>query len=200
MDDPAGAGQGLGPPRPVEPELIGHDREAERAIRSRLEALDPDRHPEQSEVGLAETLGATGRPGRPGRPEIQLRKETGECRRLVQRGPHEPRRCPDIDPSLERPARFRSPLLAPLPPDPDRHRQTPTGGQTVFISRKAAIHSGRSVARSSSQSNRASVTPAGRRERRLTLSAATSSTSVLRASGTPQTPIASTPPGPAMTC
>ena len=39
----------------------------------------------------------------------------------------------------------------------------PIGCQTVFISRNAAIHSGRSVARSSSQSKRASVTPFGRR-------------------------------------
>src|SRR5580765_8353223 len=112
MDDPTTAGQRLEPPRPVEPELIGHDREAERAIRSRFEALDPDRHPEQPEVSLAETLCAAGWPGRPGRPEIQLRKETAECRRLVQRGPHEPRRCPDINPPLHRAARFRSPLLA----------------------------------------------------------------------------------------
>ena len=39
--------------------------------------------------------------------------------------------------------------------------QTPIGCQTVFISRNAAIHSGRSAARSSSQSNRASVVPRG---------------------------------------
>jgi hypothetical protein len=32
----------------------------------------------------------------------------------------------------------------------DRHPYTPIGCQTVFISRKAAIHSGRSAARSSS--------------------------------------------------
>ena len=45
--------------------------------------------------------------------------------------------------------------------------QTPIGCQTVFISRKAAIHSGRSVARSSSQSKRASATVVGRREQAL---------------------------------
>ena len=41
---------------------------------------------------------------------------------------------------------------------PDCHRQPPIGCQTVFISRKAAIHSGRSAAASSSQSKRASAT------------------------------------------
>src|SRR5690348_4103118 len=65
--------------------------------------------------------------------------------------------------------------------------QTPIGCQTVFISSQDAIHSGRSAARSSSQSKRASVTPAGRREIRLMSSAASRSVSGRISSGTPQT-------------
>src|SRR6476661_2486862 len=72
------------------------------------------------------------------------------------------------------------------------HPHPPIGCQTVFISRKAAIHSGRSVAASSSQSKRPSSTVVGRRDRRLMSSAASVSTSVRISSATPQVSRAST--------
>src|SRR3954451_2042972 len=73
-----------------------------------------------------------------------------------------------------------------------RSRQTPIGCQTVLSSRNAEIHSGRCAARSSVQSNLASVVPAGLRATRFTLSAAVVSTATRIASGTPQVSIAST--------
>src|SRR4029079_12355973 len=55
------------------------------------------------------------------------------------------------------------------------------------ISSQDAIHSGRSAARSSSQSNFSSATPAGRRAIRLMSSDASVSTSVRSSGGTPHT-------------
>src|SRR5262245_35781667 len=201
VDDPRPAGERLDPPRPADLELGRNDRDAERAVGAGLHALDPDGRPEQAQVDLTGARRAGRRPGRIAIAQDHLCEESALELLVVERRPHAPRRGLQPDPARDRPpvvlARWRAPLQRP-----DRHAafpQTPMGCQTVFISRNAAIHSGRSAARSSSQSNFASTLPAGRRERRFKLSAATSSTSVRSSSGTPQTSIASTSTWPART-
>ena len=101
-----------------------------------------------------------GGPRRDGGPEPQLREQDEADARIVERRPDDPRRGLDEDPSLDDPLAAQvvaGAAIADLGVRTDGHRaQTPIGCQTVFISRKAAIHSGRSAARSSSQSNRAS--------------------------------------------
>ena len=118
---------------------------------------------------------------RPGRGASPRRRAARRARRRAAR-PRRRRR-------LECPGR---PLAAP-PPVPTAIAQPPIGCQTVFISRKAAIHSGRSA--------RAVVEPvearlgdasSGGAARRLMSSAASSSTSVRSSSGTPHVSSAST--------
>ena len=173
------------------------DPHAEARLRPRLEALDPGRVAQQPEPGVRRPGRRGRRPGRRRRPEPELREERGRRGRVVERRPDRPRRGMDEDAPLDgAPWRARSPSSATArpapPPGADGHRQPPIGCQTVFISRKAAIHSGRSAAASSSQSKRASATVVGRRRRRLMSSAASVSTSVRSSSGTPHVSSAST--------
>ena len=137
-------------------------RSRKRALGPRLEALDPGRVAQQPEPGPRRARRRGRRPGRRGRPELELREERGRRRRVVERRPHDPRRGMDEDPPLDRAASVSASGRRDRRRDVRlrcrRHGQPPIGCQTVFISRKAAIHSGRSAAASSSQSKRASAT------------------------------------------
>ena len=146
------------------------DPHAEARIGPRLEALDPRLVAQQAEAGPRGAGRRGRRPGRRRRPEPQLREERRGRGRIVERRPDRRaawrgrRRAARPAPSSD--AR-RSARRSRVPPPSHRHRQPPIGCQTVFISRKAAIHSGRSAAASSSQSKRASATVVGRREQAL---------------------------------
>ena len=109
----------------------------------------------------------TGRPG----PSRSSGKSAADAAGSWSVAQTTPRRGLDEDAPLDRAARRaggrRGVGTRPRGPDGRPSAQTPIGCQTVFISRKAAIHSGRSAARSSSQSNRASAIAGGRRDEAL---------------------------------
>ena len=144
-------------------------RSRKRDIGPGLEALDPGRVAQQAEPGACRARRRGGRPGRRGRAELELRKEGAVAAGSWSVAQTVARRGVDEDAPLDgavgrRAGPVGAPACAP-PPVPDRHPQPPIGCQTVFISRKAAIHSGRSAAASSSQSKRASATVVGPAQR-----------------------------------
>ena len=196
VDDPRAAGDRLQPPAPLAVEAGRRDPDPEARIRAAPRGSRPARRRAAARAAPARS-GSSRRPARAARPARggapgrapSWPPDRGASPRpcVAWRGR---RRAARPSPSSEaRPV--RSPCRASAA-GAHRHRQPPIGCQTVFISRKAAIHSGRSAAASSSQSKRASATLVGRRDRRLMSSAASSSISVRSSSGTPHVSSAST--------
>src|SRR5262245_38121783 len=104
VDHSRPAGARLHAPRPADLELRREDRDPERAVRARLQALGPDPGPEQAEMDVARP-GRSGRgPGRVPGTQRQLReKRPHECL-VVERRPDAARRSLDPDPTLYRAA------------------------------------------------------------------------------------------------
>ena len=84
VDDARPAGERLQLPRPADLELGRDDDQPERALGTRLEALDADRRPQQAEVDVAVADRPGRRPRRVGRAERQLRRRAAG--RLPRRG------------------------------------------------------------------------------------------------------------------
>ena len=195
VDDPRPAGDRLEAPAPLAVEARRRDAQAEARLGPCLQALDAGRLAEQTQPGAGRPRRRGRRPGWGRGPELELGKERGAGRGVVQRRPDvrgvawtKTRRStgPGSDGSIARVAR-RS--LDPRCPRPSLSRRS--GARPSSSRGRRRSTRGARTAASSSQSKRDSTTFVGRRRRRLMSSAARSSTSVRRSSGTPHVSSAS---------
>ena len=168
--DPGPTGHLVERPAPLEADPVAHQDHPEAGRRAGLEALEPDvggqqaqpaggpsgSHRQPASWAPAAPGGAPerARPGLPGRAgSARPGRAAPGCRSAA--------RAHWVAGADERRASGQGASDAhPIRPDGRLGTgQAPIGCQTVFISRKAAIHSGRWAARSSVQSKSASLTP-----------------------------------------
>ena len=101
VDDPRPARERLHPPAPLDRETRRGDHDPERGQRPGLDALDPDRGPQQAEVRLADPRRTGRRPRGVGGAGSQLGEQGGKLVRVVERRPDPAGRRPDVDAPLD---------------------------------------------------------------------------------------------------